>query len=162
MIGDLAALLQALARNEVRFILVGGAAAVAHGSARLTQDVDAVYARDPDNVARLVAALAGSHPYPRGAPPGLPFQWDERTILNGLNFTLRTDLGAIDLLGEIVGGGGYRDLLPRSFEVTVFGVTCRILELEKLIEVKRAAGRPKDYEVVAELEAILERTRRGR
>ncbi|HEU4383242.1 MAG TPA: hypothetical protein VFR85_07015 [Anaeromyxobacteraceae bacterium] len=162
MIGDLAGLLQALGRNEVRYILVGGAAAVAHGSARLTQDVDVVYARDPDNVTRLVAALAPAHPYPRGAPPGLPFQWDERTVRNGLNFTLQTDLGAIDLFGEITGGRDYPDLLPHSFEVTVFGVACRILGLEKLIEVKRAAGRPKDYEAVAELEAILERERRGR
>lgn len=162
MIGDPAALLQTLARHDVRFILVGGAAAVAHGSARLTQDVEVVYARDPDNLRRLIAALAPAHPYPRGAPPGLPFQWDERTVRNGLNFTLRTDLGAIDLLGEIVGGGGYQDLVGHSLQVTVFGAPCRILGLEKLIDVKRAAGRPKDYEAVAELEAILERTRRGR
>jgi len=61
-----------------------------------------------------------------------------------------------------VGGGGYQDLVAHGLEVTVFGVPCRILGLEKLIQVKRAAGRPKDYEAVAELEAILERTRRGR
>ena len=160
MITDIAALLHALAREDVGFILVGGAAAVAHGSARLTQDVDIVYAREPENVRRLVAALASARPYPRGAPPGLPFVWDERTIANGLNFTLQTDLGAIDLFGEIVGGGGHEQLLPYSFEIEVFGVRCRILDIEKLIEVKRAAGRPKDYEAIAELEAILERTRR--
>jgi predicted nucleotidyltransferase len=161
VITDIAALLQALARDGVRFILVGGAAAVAHGSARLTQDVDVVYARDADNIRRVVAALAPTKPYPRGAPPGLPFQWDERTVANGLNFTLQTDLGAIDLFGEIVGGGGYEQLLPHSFEITVFGARCRLLDLEKLIAVKRAAGRPKDYEAIAELEAILERSRRG-
>lgn len=159
MITDIAALLRALGSHGVRHVVVGGAAAVAHGSARLTQDVDVVYARDAANVAALVAALAPAHPYLRGAPPGLPFQWNERTVRNGLNFTLQTDVGAIDLLGEIVGGGRYEDLEPHSFEVEAFGVRCRILDLEKLIEVKRAAGRPKDLEAIAELEAIRDRRR---
>ena len=67
---------------------------------------------------------------------------------------------AIDLLGEIVGGGGYEDLRPHVVTLTVFGVACQCLGLERLIRVKRAAGRPKDLEAVAELEAILEE--RGR
>lgn len=159
MITDIAALLRALSGEGARFIVVGGAAAVAHGSARLTQDVDVVYARDADNLRRVVAALAPFKPYPRGAPPGLPFQWDERTLGNGLNFTLQTEIGAIDLFGEIVGGGGYADLLPHSGEIVVYGASCRLLSLEKLIAVKRAAGRPKDFEAIAELEAILERQR---
>jgi predicted nucleotidyltransferase len=156
---DFAGLLRALVQRGVRFIVVGGAAAVAHGSARLTQDIDVVYARGDDDVRRLVTALAPLKPYPRGAPPGLPFVWDERTVSNGLNFTLQTDLGAIDVLGEIVGGGGYDALLPHTLEVDVFGVRCRILDVEKLIAVKRAAGRPKDYEAIAELEAIRDRSR---
>lgn len=104
---DFAGLLRRLAGHNVEFILVGGVAATVHGSARLTQDVDVVYARTPENLARLVAALAGLEPYLRGAPPGLPFRWDHETLANGLNFTLTSALGAIDLLGEIVGGGGY-------------------------------------------------------
>lgn len=159
MITDAGALLGALAAHGVRHLVVGGAAAVAHGSARLTQDVDVVYARDADNVARLVSALAPARPYLRGAPPGLPFQWSEQTIRNGLNFTLQTELGAIDLFGEIAGGGRYEDLEPHSLEVEAFGVPFRILDLDKLIEVKRAAGRPKDLEAIAELEAIRDRKR---
>jgi predicted nucleotidyltransferase len=161
VITDIAAILRALTGQGARFILVGGAAAVGHGSARLTQDVDVVYARDADDIRRIVAALAPFKPYPRGAPPGLPFQWDERTLRNGLNFTLQTEIGAIDLLGEIAGGGGYADLVTHSFEIVVYGVACRMLSLEKLIAVKRAAGRPKDFEVIAELEAILARQRGG-
>lgn len=157
---DVAALLRALAAEGVRYILVGGAAAVAHGSARLTQDVDVVYARDRENLTRLVSALARTQPYLRGAPPGLPFTWDERTLRNGLNFTLQTSLGALDLLGEIVGGGGYDQLLPHSFEIELFGMRCRLLDLDTLIAVKRAAGRPKDLEAIAELEVIRDRTRR--
>ena len=155
---DVAGLLRALATEGVRFILVGGAAAVAHGSARLTQDVDVVYARDPANLRMLVAALSPAKPYLRGAPPGLPFTWDERTVQDGLNFTLQTSLGAIDLLGEIVGGGGYEQLLPHSLEIAVFGIRCCLLDLETLIQVKRAAGRPKDLDAIAELELIRDRT----
>lgn len=157
---DFAALFAALARHEVRFILVGGAAATAHGSARLTQDLDVAYDRDPANLARLVAALAPHEPYLRDAPPGLPFRWDTETLRRGLNFTLTTRLGDIDLFGEIAGGGGYADLAPHSIELRVFGVSCRCITLDKLIDVKRAAGRPKDREAVAELEAIREIMRR--
>jgi len=156
---DIAALLRSLGARNVDFILVGGAAAVAHGSARLTQDVDVVYARDAENLGRLVDALSPLHPYLRGAPPGLPFTFDERTLRSGLNFTLQTTAGAIDLFGEIAGGGGYRELLPHSFEIEVFGTRCRLLDLETLIRVKRAAGRPKDLEAIAELEMIRERSR---
>lgn len=158
---DFAGLLGALARADVKFILVGGAAATAHGATRLTQDVDIVYARDRENVRRLVAALAPHRPYLRGIPPGLPFVLDETTILHGLNFTLVTALGDLDLLGEITGGGGYEALAPSSIELHIFGAKCLCLGLEKLIEVKRAAGRPKDYEAVAELEEILEGLRGG-
>jgi hypothetical protein len=158
---DFAGLLGALARAGVKFILVGGAAATAHGATRLTQDVDIVYARDRENVRRLVAALAPHRPYLRGVPPGLPFVLDETTVLHGLNFTLVTALGDLDLLGEIVGGGGYEALAPHSIELDVFGARCLCLGLEKLIEVKRAAGRPKDYDAVAELEEILEGLREG-
>jgi hypothetical protein len=78
-----------------------------------------------------------------------------------LNFTLITGLGAIDLLGEITGGGGYDDLLPYSVQLQLFGIECFCLGLERLIYVKRAAGRPKDFEAIAELEAILEERKRS-
>jgi hypothetical protein len=107
-------------------------------------------------MARLADALAPHSPYLRGAPPGLPFRWDADTIRRGLNFTLTTSFGDLDLLGEIAGGGGYLDLLADSEPASIFGVECRRLGLEKLILVKRAAGRPKDLEVIAELEALKE------
>ena len=65
-------------------------------------------------------------------------------------------LGALDLLGEIAGGGRYEDLLSHSISLRLYGVECLCLDLERLIRVKRAAGRPKDLEALAELEAILE------
>lgn len=158
---DFQALLRTLHEAGVEFIVVGGVAATAHGSARLTQDLDVAYSRDPDNLERIVDALAPLEPYLRGAPPGLPFRWNLETLQRGLNFTLTTELGDLDLLGEITGGGTYDDLLPHTVELEIFGMSCRCLELEFLIRVKRAAGRPRDLEAVAELEALLEERRRG-
>ena len=91
----------------------------------------------------------------------MPFRWGSATIQRGLNFTLTTTLGDLDLLGEISGGGTYEALSAHTMDIHVFGVECRCLTLERLIHVKRAAGRPKDFEAIAELEAILEeRSRR--
>lgn len=153
---DFKAVLRTLAEGGVEFIVVGGVAATIHGSSRLTRDVDVVYRRTASNIARLAATLTPYQPYLRGAPPGLPFRWDAATIERGLNFTLTTQLGSLDLLGEIAGGGSYEALLPFTQVVRAFGVECRCLDLDHLIEVKRAAGRPKDFEAIAELEAIRE------
>lgn len=152
----LARLFVALHDANVEFILVGGVAARAHGSARVTQDVDISYARSDTNLARLVAALRPFHPYLRGAPPGLPFEWSAATLRAGLNFTLTTSAGDIDLLGEIVAGGTYEDLAPHTITAAIFGRDTKVLDLPWLIRVKRAVGRPKDLEVIAELEALQE------
>lgn len=149
-------LLRLLTEHGVAFIIIGGAAAVIHGSSRLTQDLDIVYQRSPDNLARLTNALKAQAPYLRGAPPGLPFEWSEATLQMGMNFTLQIKLGQLDLLGEVTGGGRYEDVLDHTMEVDVFGVQCRCLDLDALIRTKRAAGRPKDLEAIAELEAVRE------
>jgi hypothetical protein len=151
---DYPGLLRTLYHANVRFIIVGGAAATAHGSARLTQDLEVVYERSPENLQKLARALAPHEPYLRGAPEGLPFRLDTDTLRRGLNFTLSSKLGD-NLLGEIVGGGGYA-LEPHAVAMELFGVRCLVLGLDKLIEVKRAAGRPKDLEALAELVAIRE------
>jgi hypothetical protein len=153
---DFEGLLRALRDAAVEFIVVGGAAANVHGSARLTLDLDVVYSRTRENVERLVRALEPLRPYLRGAPPGLPFRWDVETVRKGLNFTLSTTLGHLDVLGEVTGGGDYPALLPDTVTAELFGAACRCLNLDKLIQVKRAAGRPKDLEAIAELEAIRE------
>jgi predicted nucleotidyltransferase len=156
MTNDYRKIIPTLVQGKIKFIVIGGVAAIVHGSARTTFDLDVVYSRDPISVRRLVQALKPFSPYLRDVPEGLPFKFDEKTVQNGLNFTLKTEIGHLDLFGEIVGGGVYEDLLPYSQEIEVFGVKCLCLGLEKLIQVKRAAGRPKDFEVIAELEAILE------
>ncbi|HEX7185520.1 MAG TPA: hypothetical protein VF756_27095 [Thermoanaerobaculia bacterium] len=153
---DLERLLPALSGAGVEFIIVGGVAAIVHGSARLTQDLDIVYRRNPDNIIRLATALKPFSPYLRGAPPGLPFRWDAETIQRGLNFTLVTSAGPLDVLGEIAGGGTYENLISHSRKLSVFGVECYCLGLDRLIQAKRDAGRPKDLEIIAELESLRE------
>ena len=149
-------LLTSLKAGNVEFIIVGGVAARAHGSSRLTDDLDIVYRRSQKNLIHLQAALAPFDPYLRGAPRGLPFDWSAETLKAGLNFTLTTTIGAIDLLGEISGVGRYESLLPHALSITVFGIQAKLLDIETLIRAKRAAGRPKDFEVIAELEVILD------
>jgi len=153
---DFAGLLGTLTSNSVKFIVIGGAAAIAHGSSRMTQDLDIVYERSLENLSRICDALGVYKPYLRGVPPGLPFRLDAETLRRGLNFTLTTDLGDVDLFGDIPGGGGYSHLIDKTLDLEIFGYICKGLDLETLIAVKKAAGRPKDLEAVAELELIRE------
>lgn len=151
---DFQRLLETLSAGAVEFIVIGGMAATAHGSAHVTADLDVVYGRSAENIARLAAALEPLHPYLRGAPAGLPFRFDVETIRHGLNFTLATSAGDLDVLGEAVGGGTYEALLPHTEIRQLYGLSVHFVNLETLIRLKRAAGRPKDLERIAELEAL--------
>ena len=153
---DFEALIRRLAAADVRFVLIGGFAAAVLGSPRTTVDLDVAYARDEENLARLAAALEPLLPRLRGAPPGLPFVLDAATLARGLNFTLTTSLGDLDLLGDVTGGGGYEDLLPHTRRIRVFDTEVAVVTLPWLIRLKRASGRPRDLAAVAELEALLE------
>jgi hypothetical protein len=122
-------LLSRLTEHGVEFVVIGGLAVIAHGHIRTTAALDVCDARTPENVRRLVAALADLSPRLRGAPPELPFFWDEKTVKNGLNFTLVTSLGELDLLGEVTGLGTYGDIALRAEVVT----SIKLLSLEDLI-----------------------------
>ncbi len=148
---DVIAFVKLFQAHNVQFVMVGGQAMIALGSAHITFDTDICYQRTPANLAALVAALAPIHPYLRGAPPGPPFRFDVPTLAAGLNFALDTDLGEIDLLGEVSGVGNYDQVLAQSVEGTVAGLTVRILSVDGLIAAKRAAGRNKDHGHLLEL-----------
>jgi hypothetical protein len=152
----LEAVLRVLGEAQVEFVVIGGLAAVAHGSSHVTYDVDVCYGRSRQNIERLCAALAPLHPSLRGAPRELPFRFDPPTVSAGLNFTLETDLGAVDLLGELVPFGLYEAVVPHTEQMELFGWTVSVLSLPALIRAKRAAGRAKDLLVIPELEALLE------
>jgi len=148
--------LELFADFGVECIVIGGVAAGVRGSSQATFDVDICYARDKPNLTRLVQALSSVNATLRGAPDNLPFILDAETIGHGLNFTFDTDIGKIDILGEVQGVGWYSDCLQNSDEIEIFGRRFRVLSLEKLIAAKRFAGRTKDLLVLPELEALLE------
>lgn len=110
-------LLMVLCKAEVAFIVIGGMAAVAQGSAYVTADLDICYQRHAQNYQRLSEALRPLHPRLRGAPADLPFVLDTATLRAGLNFTLTTDLGDLDLLGEVTGLGSYDTVKAQAEEI---------------------------------------------
>lgn len=148
--------LRLIVQFQIDCVLVGGVAATVHGSSIPTQDVDICYSRNTTNLARIVAALRSVNATLRGAPKDVPFILDEETLKRGLNFTFETNVGDLDLLGEVRGVGVYADCLAHADEADIFDQPYRVLSLTKLMDAKRAAGRPKDLIALAELEAILE------
>lgn len=151
--------LRLLARYQVEIVIVGGVAATVHGAGLLTNDLDVCYARTPPNLERLANALKSVNARLRGAPDNLPFVLDSETLRHGLNFTFTTDIGNLDLLGEVRGVGGYQEVHAGSLTYDFFGYQFRVMDLGKLIIAKQAAGRPKDLIAIPELEAIQERLR---
>lgn len=148
--------LRLLAEYKVDCVIVGGIAAALHGSMLLTNDVDVCYARDSSNLKRLAEALQSVNARLRNAPEGLPFILDAETLERGLNFTFSTDIGDLDLLGEVRGVGVYKDVLDGSLTFELFGHHFAVIDIGKLIAAKRAAGRSKDLIALPELEAIQE------
>ncbi len=151
---DVPRLLTVLSEAEVAFVIVGGMAAVAQGSAYITVDLDICYQRTPENLQRLCDALRPLHPRLRGAPAGLPFLLDASTLKAGLNFTFTTDAGDIDLVGEVSGLGYYDSVKKDSEEIEVLGHRLYVLTIPALIRSKKAAGRQKDLRLIPELEAL--------
>jgi hypothetical protein len=148
--------IRALSVNNVQFVIVGGIAVRIHSSAYVTFDLDFCYLRTNENLKRIVKALAPFKPRPRNFPENLPFIFDERTLQNDTNFAFETEIGDVDLLGEVSGIGNYEAVEKESEMKHFFGCDVRILSLEGLIKAKRAAGRTKDLLVLPELEALRE------
>jgi len=155
---DFGRITQVLSGGGVEFVLVGGLALTALGSPRSTEDYDVCYGRRRENLERLASALGPFHPTLRGAPPELPFQLDVPTLKFGLNFTLNTDLGQIDLLGEIAGIGPYDAVVALAVEKEMYGCRIHILGLEGLERAKSAAGRLKDLGDLEIIRALKKRS----
>jgi hypothetical protein len=153
---DVRALLGTLTRHGVRFVVIGGVAGIMHGSATLTSDVDIVYDRDRENIRRLAAALAELRARRRNLPEGTEAPVDERAVLNGLNFLLRTPIGDLDCLGETPAERlTYRDLAPNAVRMAVADdVAVEVTSLDDLIRMKRATGRERDRIEVERLAAL--------
>jgi hypothetical protein len=150
-----------LAEYGVECVIVGGIAATLHGSTLPTRDLDVCYNRASANLTQLKTALRAVNARLRGAPADLPFILDEETLLRGMNFTFQTDIGDIDLLGEVAGVGTYAQASENSDVMELFGFRFQVLPLPKLIAAKRTTGRPKDLLAIPELEAIYELQKSG-
>lgn len=148
-------MLQGLTTARVRFVVVGGVAAAAHGSRYVTNDLDVCYDAESGNVQRLSALLAAWNAYPRGIEAGLPFFMDERQFRAQPTMTLTSREGDVDVVRHVAGVGEYADAIAHSVEVSAFDVRFRLLDLPSLIAAKRAANRPKDLAHLLELEALL-------
>jgi predicted nucleotidyltransferase len=156
------AMLRALTVGGVRFIVIGGLAAQAHGSSSLTGDLDLCYERSPENLERLAAVLRGLAAVRRGDPAFAAFPLDARALRAGDVFTLATSGGILDLLGNPDPGMTYDTLLSNAIEIPVDGETVRVAGLDDLMAMKRAAGRPKDRIELEILGALREEIdRRG-
>ncbi len=143
-----------LTDSKVRFVVVGGVAMHLHGASNLTLDVDISYDRAPENLQALANALSGQHPRLRGAPPGLPFVFDARTLRNALNITLETDIGDFDILAVPDGVDSFDGLWERAEPMDLNGLLVRVASVDDLVAMKRAADRLKDRTHIQLLEAI--------
>jgi hypothetical protein len=158
MVPNFELLIAALVDHKVDFVIVGAVAMVLHGSSRVTRDLDICYSREKTNLKRLAAALRPFSPTLRGVSNDLPFTLDAATLEFGLNFTLSSSAGDLDLFGELTGLGAYPVVERLSERMTVYGRDIGVLSLEGLERAKRAVGRLKD---LADLAEIIEIRRRS-
>jgi hypothetical protein len=155
-------IVRVLTAHEVRFVIVGGLAAQAHGSPSLTNDLDICHARDGDNLERLAAALAEMAAVRRGLPPDNPRMppLDALTLRAGGLFTMTTRYGDLDILADPDPGLDYEHLMAHAITTVVRGGRVHVASLHDLINMKRAAGRPKDrieLEILGALREELDR-----
>ncbi len=141
-------MVRGLVGADARFVVIGGVAARAHGSTRITEDLDICYDTAQDNLKRLTALLAEWRAYPRGVDEGLPFIMDSQTLASSPILTLTTDEGDLDLIDVVEGVGDFAQVLESSVEIAAGEIHFRALSLEALLEAKRATRQPKDLEQV--------------
>jgi hypothetical protein len=147
-------LLERLVGGNVDFVVIGGLAAVVHGSVTITRDLDIVYASDQENLDQLGAVLVTLGARLRGVTDDVPFVPDGRTLRRTRVLTLDTPDGMLDLRASPDGAPPYDLLRERAVRVDLDGIEVRVASLDDLIAMKKAAGRPKDLVAVEELEAI--------
>ncbi len=153
-------ILNVLLDKGVRFVVIGGVAGRLWGSPTMTNDIDICYARDPDNLHRLVEALRRLGVRLRGVDDDVPFLLDPETLAKGMNFSFICDSGPLDLLGEPAGVRGYEELEPNASPMDLgSGIVVEVCDLEDLIRMKRAAGRAKDRIELEVLGAVREERR---
>jgi predicted nucleotidyltransferase len=149
-------LLRALLDAGLEFVVIGGAAALAHGALTPTRDLDVAAPLTEDNLRRLMQALAPFHPH-YATRPDLGVVWHTPAELTKFRLLLLdTDIGRLDVLGNVEPIGGFESLESVELQL-VPGRPVRVLSLDQLIAVKAHLRRPKDKIVEAELRSIRAR-----
>ena len=153
---NLEGLLERLVRHKVEFVVIGGYAAMAHGSTYVTFDVDVCTPLTGTNLERIHAAFADLHPYLRMTPQEIPFTLPADMEHGFKNVYLKTDLGQIDCLGSLPDVGDYEFAKAHSVSMNLPFGDCRFLDCPTLIRAKEVVGRPKDFLAAKQLRAILD------
>jgi hypothetical protein len=147
---NLSELTRRLIAGRVEFVLVGGFAAVAHGVTLVTRDVDICCRFTETNLVLIQKALADLHPVHRSRPD-LPLALTPEQCASLKNLYLKTDLGIIDCLGEVLGIGNYDEVARHSIELELPAGKCRVLDIDALIRAKEAMNRDHDRITIKQL-----------
>lgn len=151
-------ILRTLRAHQVDMVVVGGMAAVIGGIPLVTRDIDVLRSRSPENVQRLLSALTELDAVFRGDSRRLR---PNASHLEGPgHLLLETRHGVLDVLGTIEEATTYDDVIADTTSVDLGGVEVRVLTLERLLEVKRKLGRPKDRLMAMQIEATLDERRK--
>jgi hypothetical protein len=151
-------LLRALVGRGVDFVVIGGVAMIAYGSARFTKDLDVCFAPDPTNLDLLGGVLVDLDATLRGVDEEVPFVPDAATLARIEILTLGTSEGPLDLQRRPPGAPPYAELRGRAERVEVGGIGVLVASLDDLEAMKRAAGRPIDAIDLEEI-AVIRRLR---
>jgi hypothetical protein len=153
---SLGEILRRLHDAKIQFVIIGGLAAVKHGTSYVTYDVDVCVPEDPQNFRAIGEAIQDLNPRFRQRRD-LPFELTQERLHGLKNLYLITDLGPLDCLSEVAAIGNY-DAVLRESELAKFPFgECRVLKIGALIRAKEAIGRPQDHFVTTQLRAIQER-----
>lgn len=150
-------MLQALEAHGVRFVLIGGFAAVIHGSPYVTTDIDVVPKGDGENRSRLSDALTAMHAriWTAAEPSGVPFDHGAASLGDVLVWNLVTDFGRLDVTFEPAGTSGYDDLASGAIDLEILGTRVEVASLADIVRSKEAADRDKDRLVLPVLRRLL-------
>lgn len=148
-------LIRLLCDAEFEFIIIGGVAAVVHGSATFTVDLDVTAPFDLENMAKLARALKAHNARHALTPDRRPLVLEPKRLSRFQNLYIETDLGRLDILGPTT-VGVFPTLRSNALETTLGGQACLVMGIDDLIRVKEKAGRAKDRQVAIELKAIRE------
>lgn len=154
MTSDFFSLLGRLVRAKVEFVIVGGFAGVVHGCTFVTLDMDICCEFSPKNLFALQEAIADFNPVHRRKAEHTPLELDKESCGRFKNLYLDTDIGQLDCVSTVDGIGNYEQVKRASQIIKAGGLRLRVLTLDALIESKLAMNRPRDKQVLLELEAI--------